>query len=211
MSNGVEFDERVGELSDDKKILIVTEGSSDTRILRKTINDMYDDISDFFNFIDMKENYPFVGVGELYNFCKGLCKINVKNNIIVIFDNDTAGIEKYNESLKLKKPTNLLITKLPNHTDFNVFTTIGPQGETDEDINGRAVAIECFLDFESQNPYVRWTAYIKKMKEYQGAIERKDEYVENFNKKCLTDGSYNTSKLVFLIDDIIKKWIERKK
>ena len=42
-----------------EKILIVTEGSSDTDIIKKCINLLYSDIADFFNFIDMDQNYPY--------------------------------------------------------------------------------------------------------------------------------------------------------
>lgn len=93
----VHRDEVIKELPAERRILIVTEGSSDSYILRKAIDELYPDISDFFDFIDMKENYPFTGTGNLFNFCVGLCRINIQNNIIAIFDNDTAGIEKYHQ------------------------------------------------------------------------------------------------------------------
>jgi hypothetical protein len=55
---------------------------------------LYPDIADFFCFVDMKENYPFAGVGNLFNFCRGLTSIRIKNDILVIFDNDVAGVEQ---------------------------------------------------------------------------------------------------------------------
>ena len=195
-----------------KKILIVTEGSSDSGILRKTINSLYPEISDFFNFIDMKHNYPFTGVGELCNFCKGLCKINIQNNIIVIFDNDTAGVEKYNFCTQsLQKPNSLVIIKLPDYSDFLHMKTCGLQGETIEDINGRAVAIECFLDFDSVQikTQIRWTSLNNKINQYQGELENKDFYTRKFHKSRLTDGSYDITKLRFLIDYIVKSWVDR--
>jgi hypothetical protein len=44
----------------------------------------------------MKENYPFAGDGNLFNFCRGLTSIRIKNDILVIFDNDVAGVRQYN-------------------------------------------------------------------------------------------------------------------
>lgn len=204
-------EEIVKELPPEKRILIVTEGTSDSYIIKHTIDELYPDISDFFDFIDMNENYPFTGTGSLYNFCVGLCRINIQNNIIVIFDNDTAGLEKYNQSQLLVKPKSFLITKLPDCEEFKNFNTIGPQGKSLEDINGRAVAIECFLDFDSigKIPYVRWTSYNKNADKYQGELVNKDAYVRSLKKNNLTDGIYNIQKLKYLIDYIIKEWLDR--
>lgn len=49
-------------LNNNDRITIVTERSTDSFILKKTISELYPNISDFFTFIDMKENYPFTGV-----------------------------------------------------------------------------------------------------------------------------------------------------
>lgn len=193
------------------RVLIVTEGSSDSFVLKKAIEEMYPEIADFFDFVDMKENYPFTGTGNLYNFCMGLCRINVLNNIMVIFDNDTAGVEKYKQAVLLKKPQSFFVTKLPDHPDFCNMQTVGPQGKTTEDINGKAVAIECFLDFDSVSypPSVRWTEYKKNEKAYQGELENKDDYVRAFKRASLTDSTYNNSKLKYLIEYLIKQWINR--
>jgi len=77
------------------KFLIVTEGSSDTYIIKKALEILRPDILDFFSFIDMQENYPFTGGGNLLNFCKGLSSIKIQNKVLVIFDNDTEGVDKY--------------------------------------------------------------------------------------------------------------------
>lgn len=193
------------------RMLIVTEGSSDSFVIQKAINDLYPDISDFFAFIDMEKNYPFTGTGNLYNFCCGLMKIGIINNIIVIFDNDTAGNEKYDKLMKLPKMNNLLITKLPDNIAFENIETVGPQGTSVENINGKAVAIECFLDFASLDikPTIRWTNYIDKTNQYQGSLQYKDEYVRSYKNANLLDGEYDTSKIKILIDYLIKQWRTR--
>ena len=199
------------DLNPTHRILIVTEGSSDSFVLKKTLKELYPEIADFFDFIDMKDNYPFTGTGSLYNFCVGLCRINVLNNIMVIFDNDTAGVEKYKQAASLKKPKSFLITKLPDHPDFCNMQTVGPQGNTTENINGTAVAIECFLDFNCvpNPPIVRWTEYRKNEKAYQGELEKKEIYVSKFKNASLIDSSYNISKLRYLVDFLIQQWINR--
>ncbi len=205
-------EEIVKPLSAKEKILIVTEGSSDSFVIKKAIDNLYPDIADFFDFVDMEENYPFTGVGNLFNFCLGLIRINIENRIIVIFDNDTVGIEKYELLSTINKPDSLLITKLPDFGEFLDIKTFGPQGEARENINGKAVSIECFLDFASVNqiPSIRWTSYNKKLDQYQGELISKDNYVRVYKGCSLTDGSYNSSKLNYLIEYLLKQWVCRR-
>lgn len=198
----------VKPLSKNKKILIVTEGSSDSFVIQKTLMELYPEISDFFYFIDLHENYPFTGIGNLYNFCCGLVKIDIQNKVMVIFDNDTAGNEKYNKLLQLPQINNVLITKLPYVEELEEIETIGPQGHSIENINCRAVAIECFLDFDKHRdaPLVRWTNYVESQNDYQGALMYKDEYIRNFKKANLNNGTYYVEKLKLLIDYLLDEW-----
>lgn len=214
VENGwVKKEEILKPLSQKHKILIVTEGSTDSHIIQESIKELFPDIADFFNFIDMKANYPFTGVGSLYNFCMGLAKINIENNVLVLIDNDTAGCEIYELILRLTKPSNLHICKLPEHVDFTNIRTIGPDGESFGDVNGRAVAIECFLDFNSVNKpiYIRWTSYNSKRNAYQGEIYPKNDLYKTFCKSNLKSGNYDVSKLIYLIDFLIEDWTRNQK
>lgn len=200
-------------ISQKDKILIVTEGSTDSFIIKKTIHELYEHIEDLFDFIDMREHYPFTNTGNLTNFCMGLQKINILNYIIAIYDNDTTGIQSFNKAKSICKNDNMLIYHLPYLQELNNIKTTGPDGEFYSDINGKAVAIECFLDFNSVNfePIIRWSNYNETMGQYQGALINKDEYTKQFKRSNLHDGSYDCSKLNALVDDIIESWIKRKK
>lgn len=126
-------------------------------------------------------------------------KLGVNNKIIVIFDNDTEGNEKYLKLVTMPKMDNynFLITKLPDYHLFEHISTLGPQGENIENINGTAVSIECFLDFKSCNrkAKIRWTSYNDKLNKYQGALVCKDDYIRAFKKAKLLNGTYDTTKL----------------
>lgn len=200
-------------ISQKDKILIVTEGSTDSFIIKRAIHELYPHVEDLFDFIDMKEHYPFTNTGNLTNFCMGLQKINILNYIIAIYDNDTTGIQSFKKAKEICKNDNILIYHLPYMQEFKNIKTIGPDGENYSDINGKAVAIECFLDFNSVNldPVIRWSNYNESMSQYQGALINKDVYTKKFKKANLQDGSYDISKLKNLIDDIIETWINRKK
>lgn len=193
------------------KILIVTEGTTDSFIIKKTIHELYNYIEDLFEFIDMHENYPFTNTGSLTNFCMGLHKIKILNYVIAIYDNDTAGIQSYNKAKQICTNENMLIYHLPYMEEFKSFKTIGPEGISECDINNKAVAIECFLDFKSvsDDPIVRWSNYNDAMAQYQGSLINKDNYTRAFKMANLNNGTYDVHKLRYLIEDIIKKWINR--
>lgn len=197
----------IPKLTTQEKILIVTEGSSDTDIIKKCIKLLYSDIADFFDFIDMEKNYPFTGTGNLKNFVKGLSKINILNNILVILDNDTAGKSVYNDIKGIDLPNNLKVITLPNYKDFDNFKCKGPQGDSIENINGKAVSIECFLDHSSIDDeiYVRWTGFNDKLMQYQGNIEPKNLLIKSFHQFYKKE--YDFTKLKYLVDYILESWI----
>ena len=189
------------------KFLIVTEGSSDTFIIEKALKLLKPDILDFFTFVDMEDNYPFTGTGNLYRFCQGLTSIRIQNKTLVLFDNDLEGVDKFNKTNKLNLPQQMKIMKLPILEEFNNFLTLGPTGETNENINGKAVAIECFLDLTKSKPRIRWTNYSKEFDAYQGSLENKDEYVRTFKSVKNANNDYDFSKLSKLLDEIYKNCI----
>jgi len=206
----VDLNEVVRPLDQERKILIVTEGSSDARILELALSTYRPEIADFFYFVDMEEHYPFTGTGNLLRFCEGLSRISIQNKVIVLFDNDCAGIEGYQKADAISKPPHMVVMRLPDHPDFANFLTIGPTGEHSENVNGSAVAIENFLDL-SQGPRVvpriRWTSYARKMGRYQGELEQKEDYSKAFFE-CLKRGEeYDASRINFLLTFIIDHWI----
>lgn len=185
--------------------LVITEGSSDTFIIRKAIDLLRPKLTKFFRFIDMTDNYPFTGTGNLYRFCQGLSKIGIKNNVVVIYDNDTEGIANYQKTLELDLPENIRVITLPNIDEFENFPTIGPTGRFLEDINGKAVSIEMFLDLTFQTndaATIRWTSFHQGMKTYHGSLENKEIYVQKFKSVKSLNCKYNFSKLNRLLDHL---------
>lgn len=191
--------------ADSQLFLIVTEGSSDTFIIQEAIGFLRPDIKDFFTYIDMSEHYPFTGTGNLFNFYKGLAKINIKNKCLVIFDNDTEGVEKHQKCQTIPSPLSLTSMTLPTLLDFAEVATIGPNGPFVSDINGKAVSIECFLDlsYKANKPaIIRWTSFNKEMNQYQGSLESKDFYTSQFKNALKDPSKYNFNKLQALISEI---------
>jgi hypothetical protein len=90
------------------------------------------------------------------------------------------------------------------------FPTIGPTGYSRQNVNGSAVSIECFLDLEKlpeSERVIRWSSYNNKVNRYQGAFDGKDVILKSFSEANLTDGSYDTTKLMLLLDYLVEEWI----
>lgn len=205
-----ELDDVVRPLDQNQKILIVTEGSSDARILETTLSKYRPDVADFFYFVDMEEHYPFTGTGNLLRFCEGLSRISIQNQVIVLFDNDCTGIESYQRACAIPRPSNIVVMRLPDHQDFVRFPTVGPTGEGIENINGSAVAIENFLDLSlvsGTKPRIRWTSYNRKLGKYQGELEKKEDYTSAFHDCIKNNHCYDASRIKFLLSYIIEQWI----
>lgn len=194
------------ELEQQKKFLIITEGSTDTKIIQKVLCSHREEYADFFQFIDVEKGQHFDGTESLYKFCKRLVSIGVLNRVIFLYDNDSAGISRYNDTKKLSLPKNIVTSKLPDIRSFKKFDTIGPKGEKKEDINGKAASIECYLDLSHGNknnkPRIRWSSYIESIGQYQGALEDKSLYTKHFLSLKHRDATYDYSKLEILLDHL---------
>ena len=191
-------------------VLIATEGTSDTHVLRRAIEMLRPDIADFFRFIDISDRHPFSGTGGLTKFAEGLAKIDVHNKIVFLFDNDAEGVDAYLTVRGFTLPDNMRSFVLPVLDDFRQFPAHGPGGIVNADINDQAAAIECYLDLTMPGrppAAVRWTSYKKERDVYQGALEYKESYAKRFldqPAKALKDGSYDVSKLERLLEDLIE-------
>ncbi len=198
--------EFVRNLAPSNRFLIVTEGTSDSKIIQKAFSLLKPHVADFFHYVDMKEGYPFTGTGSLVNFVKGLISIGVQNNIIVLFDNDAEGVASFNRCAALNIPGNMKVLTLPLLPKFARFLSVGPNGEFDSDINGLAAAIECYLDLP-EKARVRWNNFNPVLQTYQGALEGKEQYSKSFLSQRKRKHDYDYSGIAAVLDLIIESCI----
>ena len=192
----------IRQLDQSNRFLLVTEGSSDAAILRKAFALLKPHVADFFDFVDMEEGYPFSGTGNVYRFVQGLISIRVQNNIIVIYDNDAEGRANFDRTVALNISENMAVLKLPNRPEFMRFPTQGPSGNHNADINGRAAAIECYLDLP-EDACIQWSSYVPKVDAYQGALIGKECYARTFLKQRGIVQGYDYRKLHAVLDGIV--------
>lgn len=189
-------------ISEHAEHLLVTEGSSDAKILRRAFDILRPDISDFFRFVDMADGYPFSGTGNLLNFAKGLVSIRIQNNVVFVFDNDAEGVACMNKCKALALPPNMKMMRLPDIEEFEQFLTVGPEGTHSANINGRGASIECYLDIPL-DATVRWSSYNEALQVYQGALMGKDRYKREFLELEALCKKYDYGKIRRVLDEII--------
>ncbi|SHM92385.1 HEPN/Toprim-associated domain-containing protein [Mucilaginibacter sp. OK098] len=190
-----------------KTYLIVTEGPTDGVVLKKVLQILRPEIADFFDFIDMKENYPFGGVGSMIKFFQGVTKIGTDRQMVFIFDNDTEGRYNFDRLNNVPHPINMKKFVLSDLTEFQKFKTKGDHGDAEEDVNRRAVAIEMYLDHKylfTHTPFVAWGGIHPSAQTLQGALKSKTKYYDKFMSLEEQDyGSYDFSKLNKLLEHLL--------
>lgn len=178
-----------------QRFLLVTEGSSDSAVLKRALVDRRPEIADFFSFVDMEQGYPFTGTGNMLRFCQGLVSIGIRNRVLVAFDNDAAGCDALNRVLSIELPGNLRAFSLPDMPEFESVMTEGPSGSEKANINGRAASLECYLDVPVEAMRVRWANYVPSRDTYQGALVNGADHVRRFLRLARVDSDYDYSRL----------------
>lgn len=191
--------------------LIGTEGKSDTSILKRAIEFLHPEIQDFFRFVDAGDWHSFSGAGGLGKFAEGLAKIDVHNRAVFVFDNDAEGREAHQGLLRHALPPNMAAMVLPDIEELKSFSARGPEGVSNVDINGRAAAIECYLDLRLKDrkpPQVTWTNYKEKQQVYHGTLDYKETYAAAFYNASLESinaGQYDIAKLRLVLRTLVEQ------
>ncbi|MBY5452384.1 hypothetical protein HFO91_22480 [Rhizobium leguminosarum] len=212
MGGYAEADEFEHGLQDAATFLIVTEVSSDAKILRHTISLHCPEIADFFRYIDMEEGYPFSGTGNLQKFVQGLIALRTPINVVAIFDNDAEGVAAYLKTQQLNLRDSYRVCRLPDLVEFENFPTRGPTGDAAANINGRAAAIECYLDLTRipRQALVEWGGFSRDAGQYQGSLLGKTAYMEDFlSFKGRKDrrGGYDMSKIISAVAVVVAECV----
>lgn len=169
--------------------IVLGEGSSDIKILQRSLGALYPELTDYFSFFDHDGISVDGGASYLVKFIRAFAAARMSSRIVAVFDNDAAGIEAYNDLVRLKLPTNIKVLKLPDIDLAKSYPTLGPQGAHEVDVNGRAASIEMYLGRQNlvgcdgKLRPVRWHGYLQKARAYQGEIDGKAEVVKAFDKE----------------------------
>lgn len=170
----------------DQKVVILTEGSTDTLILNKTLDVLYPHLQDFYSFVDFGAAKPAGGAGTLANTVKAFVGSGIHNRAVAIFDNDTAAKDALRALSHVNLPDNVKVIQLPPLDLAESYPTIGPQGRANIDVNGLACSIELYFgrdvlaDPEHGFVPIQWKGYNQGLRQYQGEILNKSRLQEQY-------------------------------
>jgi hypothetical protein len=169
--------------------VIIAEGSTDIRALRRSLERLYPYLLDYISFFDYEAANPDGGASYVVKFLRAFSAARIATSILAVFDNDAAGLEACITAEGLDLPDNIKVTILPDIEIARSYPTLGPQGMHEIDVNGTAVSIEIFLGRHniSENngsliPIV-WGSYNNKVQLYQGSIRDKSLPLDRFLKE----------------------------
>ena len=175
--------EQLQRVALDSPLIVLTEGSTDSRLLSDGMEITHPHLRGFINFIDFDSFKTEGGVAMLPKIVYAFVASGVANRIAAIGDNDT---EAHDALEKIKKdpnlPDNVRILHYPDLPTLKNYPTLGPYSADPvlTDINGSAGALEMYLGLDvltidGQLVPVQWRNYNPKLGRYQGTLLDKDK------------------------------------
>jgi HEPN/Toprim N-terminal domain 1 len=159
--------------------VVLAEGSSDIRILERSLAALFPERQDYFSFFNHGDLSVDGGASYLVKFLKAFAAARAPFRIIAVFDNDAIGLQAFQHAEALNLPDNMVVLRLPDIEIAREYPTVGPQGHHITNVNGQAASIELYLGRVALSTGgklrpVRWGGYVAPVRAYQGEIEGKD-------------------------------------
>lgn len=161
-------------------IIVVTEGRSDAKLLSLALHLAAPGVATQFTFLDFEAARTPGGTDHVVRLMTSLAAAGVVNRVVAVLDNDAAGNHALQQLRRVPLPQHFFVTVLPQLPHARRYPTVGPDGPSNSDVNGRAVAVEMLFGpailstgGNGALPPVRWSAPIGKPPVYQGALEYK--------------------------------------
>ncbi len=171
------------------KVVVLTEGKTDQRILEASLTLLYPHLSDYFSFMDFDGVSAPGGAGQLVNTVKAFAGAGITNRVVALFDNDTAARAALRGLDNVVLPSSVKVLQYPSITLASNYPTIGPSGLVMMDVNGLAGSLEMYLgedvlrrDEGTLMP-VHWHGFDAGIRAYQGEIQNKGVLLETFMAK----------------------------
>jgi hypothetical protein len=169
------------------RFTIITEGNSDSIILNTCFSLIHPELKGYLTFFDFESTNLGGGTGNLANLVKAFIGLKITDEIIALFDNDTAAHEATMELSKLKFPNNIRVVHLPSNPNLCAYPCIGVNGVEFIQVNGIAASIELFLgecclrtENHSLSPIIL-NGFSTKTNTYQGVVREKAKIFTKFN------------------------------
>jgi hypothetical protein len=170
-------------------LIVLTEGSSDRFYVESAFRLFHPELSEYVSFMDFDSwNVPG-GASFLEQMVRSFAGAGIRDRILAIFDNDTAGSLSVTRLSEQRLPKNIRVMQCPDVEIARNYPTLGPSGALNMDVNGSAASIELYLGSDViQRPDgtyipVQWKGYDPVLRRYQGEILDKRGCRKRFDDK----------------------------
>jgi hypothetical protein len=171
------------------KVVVLTEGISDSRAIEGALKVLYPHLTEYYSFMDFQAVRAPGGAGALVATLKAFIGAGIVNRIIAVFDNDTAARSAVRGLRDVPLPNNVRVIHYPDLDLAREYPTLGPQGITKMNVNGLAGGLELYfgVDILRQSDGgltpVQWRGYDDALGQYQGELMNKADLHARFTKK----------------------------
>lgn len=172
-----------------QRIIVLTEGATDKRVLEGALSLRRPHLRDYFSFIDFEELKVPGGAASVISFVKAFVGAGIQNRVVAVLDNDTAALSATRALRGLTLPPNVRVVHLPRLEHLQHYPTIGPTGVSAMDINGLGASIELYFGADVLTQLngdltpVQWRGYDEALKQYQGEVLKKAALQASFREK----------------------------
>lgn len=175
-------EEQLQHVALDSPLIVLTEGSTDSRLLSDGMKITHPHLIGFINFIDFESFNAEGGVAMLPKIVYAFVASGIANRIVAIGDNDTEAHDALAKLKDARLPNNVRILHYPDLPTLKDYPTLGPYSPDPvrTDINGSAGALEMYLGLDvltidGQLMPVQWRNYNPRLGRYQGTPLDKDK------------------------------------
>lgn len=174
-----------------QRVVVLTEGPSDKRILESALLLRRRHLADYFSFIDFDELRVPGGAASVISFAKAFAGAGILNRVLAILDNDTAAKVAMRALRGIRLPNNVRVILLPDLPFLRSYPTLGPTGVSTFDVNGLAASLELYLgedvlrDGNGELAPVQWRGFDESLKQYQGEVVNKATLHARFAEKVM--------------------------
>jgi hypothetical protein len=171
------------------RVIVLTEGSTDKYVLEHAFRILRPELRQFVSFMDFAAFGVEGGASFLTKLVKSFAAAGIRDRIVALFDNDSAGCAAQHSLLDFELPENIRILRYPDIPLARDYPTLGPTGSARADVNGLAASIELYLGTDVlQEPDgslmpIQWTGFDSKMKRFQGELVGKRSCMKRFEQK----------------------------
>lgn len=182
------IDPEPDKLIETEKIIVFTEGKTDTEFIKAGFQLFFPHLIGYYHFIDFEKSRYEASASRLIHTIKSFVGSGIKNLVLAVFDNDTAALGEINHLKPINLPPNIKVLKYPKIDLGSNYPTLGPTGMKTMDVNGLAGSIELYLgeDCLKENGIlipIQWTGYVDSLGRYQGSVRNKAGIQKKFREK----------------------------